>query len=76
MTLDHKKNQHASKLVELMLKGDVLESRQVGRTFKHVNPKHEDWVSVHNDSLSLNLLVCWAKIRKQCVCLFLIQQKS
>ena len=42
MTLDHKKNQHASKLVELMLKGDVLESRQVVRTFKNVNPKHED----------------------------------
>ena len=42
MTSDQKKNQHASKLVELMLKGDVLESGQVGRTFKHVNPKHEN----------------------------------
>ena len=37
---------------------DVLESTQVGRTFKLMNPKHEDHASVLNDSLSLNLLVC------------------
>ena len=53
-----------------MLKGvcnvhrDVLESRQVGRMFKLVNPKHKNQVSVRNDSLSLNLLVCWAEICK------------
>ena len=29
-----------------------LESRQVGRTFKLVNPKHEDQPSVRNDSQS------------------------
>ena len=55
---------------------DVLESRQIGRTFKLVNPKHEDRVSIYNESLSLNLLVCWAEICERCVCLFLIQQKS
>ena len=38
--------------------GDVLESRQVGRTFKLVNPKHEDRASVRCESLSLDLLVC------------------
>ena len=38
--------------------GDVLESRQVGRTFKLVNPKHEDRASVRYESLSLDLLVC------------------
>ena len=54
---------------------DVLESRQVGRMFKLVNPKHKNQVSVCNDSLSLNLLVCWAEICKQCVSLFLILQK-
>ena len=36
----------------------VLESRQVGRTFKLVNPKHEDRASVRYESLSLDLLVC------------------
>ena len=40
------------------IQSGVLESRQVGRTFKLVNPKHEDPASVRNDSLSLNLLVC------------------
>ena len=39
-----------------------------------MNPKHKDQVSVCNDSLSLDLLVWWAGICKQCVCLFLIQQ--
>ena len=29
---------------------DILESRQVGKTFKLVNPKHEDRASVRNDS--------------------------
>ena len=29
---------------------DVLESRQVGKMFKLVNPINKDWVSVHNDS--------------------------
>ena len=34
---------------------DVLESRQIGRVFKLVNPKHEDQASVCNDnSLGLN----------------------
>ena len=53
-----------------MLKGvalftrDVLESRQLGRTFKLVKPKHEDRASVRNESLSLNLLVCWPEICK------------
>ena len=45
---------------------DVLKGRQVGRTFKLVNPK----ASVCNDSLSLNLLVCWTEISKQCVFIF------
>ena len=31
---------------------DVLESRQVGRLFKLMNPKQEDQASVHNDSQS------------------------
>ena len=35
-----------------------LQSRQVGRTFKLVNPKHKGRASVRNDSFSLNLLVC------------------
>ena len=49
MTSNRKKILHVSKLIELLFKGDsytvyrdVLESRQVGRTFKLVNPKHED----------------------------------
>ena len=29
---------------------DVLESRHVGKTFKLVNHKHKDRVSVHNDN--------------------------
>ena len=29
---------------------DVLESRQKGRAFKLVNPKHEDQASVRNDN--------------------------
>ena len=34
---------------------DFLESRQMGRTFKLMNPKHEDRASVRNDdSLGLN----------------------
>ena len=34
---------------------DLLESRQIRRAFKLVNPKHEDQASVRNDnSLSLN----------------------
>ena len=41
-----------------------------------MNPKREDQASVCNDSISLNFLVCWAGISEQCVCLFLIQQKS
>ena len=44
---------------------DVLKSRQVGRTFKLVNPKHKDQASVRNDSLGFNLLVWWAEICKQ-----------
>ena len=80
MTLNREKIYHVSKLMELMSKGklhrDVRKSRQVGRTFKLVNPKHNNRASVRNDSLSLNLLVCWAEICKQCVCLFLIRQKS
>ena len=54
---------------------DVLQSRQVGRMFKLVNPKHKDQASARNDSLGLNLLVCWARICKQCACLFLTGQK-
>ena len=46
---------------------DVLESRQVGRTFKLVNPKHENRTSVRNDSLNFNLFVCWVEICKQYV---------
>ena len=65
MTLNCKKIQHVSKFIELMFKGeltvcrDVLENRQVGRMFKLVNPKHKDCVSVCNNCLSHNLLVCW-----------------
>ena len=55
---------------------DLLESRQAERMFKPVSPKQDDQASVGHDSLSLNLLVCWAEVYKQCVCLFLIQQKS
>ena len=40
---------------------DVLESRHLGRTFKLMKPKHEDRVSVCNESLSLNLLVAGLK---------------
>ena len=40
---------------------DVLESRQVGRMFKFVNPKHKGWASVCNDSFSLNLLLAKLK---------------
>ena len=46
---------------------DVLESKQFGRTFKLVMLKHEDQVSVRNESLSLNLLVAELKY----VCLFM-----
>ena len=50
-----------------MLKGscsvsrDNLENRQVRMTFKLVNPKYKDPVSVPNNSLSLNLLVAGLK---------------
>ena len=62
MTLNHKKIKHVSKLIELLfIKGsytvykDVLESRQIGRPFKLVNPKDEDQASVRNDnSVGLN----------------------
>ena len=53
MTLNHEKMQHVSNLIELMSKGgggggyntvyrNVLENRQVGRTFKLVNSKYKD----------------------------------
>ena len=46
---------------------DVSKRRQIGRAFKLMNPKHMDPASVHMTlSLSLNLLVCWAKVCKQC----------
>ena len=61
---------------ELTVYRDVLESRQVERTFKLVNPKYKDRASVHNGFLSLNFLVCWVEICKHCICLFLIQQRS
>ena len=79
MTLNHKKIQHVSKFIELLfIRGyyivyrDVLESRQIRRAFKLVNPKHEDQASVRNgNSLGqINLLVCQAEICKQCVRLF------
>ena len=82
MTLNREKISMFPNLHNSCLRGsytvyrDVLESTQVGRTFKLVNPKHEDRASVHNDSLSLNLFVCWVEICKECVCLFLIRQKS
>ena len=82
MALSREKIQHNSKLIELMFKGeltvyrDVLESRQLWRTFKLVNAKHKDQSPVRNDSLSVNLLVCWVEMCKQHFCLFLIQQKS
>ena len=59
-----RKNDHISKVVELIFKVELnclpvfLQSRQVGRTFKLVNPKHKGRASVRNDSFSLNLLVC------------------
>ena len=37
---------------------------------KLVNSKHEDQASVHNDSLSRNLFICWAEICRQCFSLF------
>ena len=52
MTMNHKKTLHASKVIEPIFKGkshclqDALESRQVGRAFKLVNPKQKDQVSV------------------------------
>ena len=55
---------------------DILESRQVGKVFKPVNPKRKDQGSIRNNFLSLNLLVCWAEMCKQFVCLVLVQQKS
>ena len=79
MTLNHKKIQHVSKFIELLfIRGyyivyrDVLESRQIRRAFKLVNPKYEDQASVRNgNSLGqINLLVCQAEICKQCVRLF------
>ena len=57
MTMNHKKTLHVSKLIEPIFKGkshclqDALESRQAGRTFKLVNPKQEDQVSVKLVSL-------------------------
>ena len=58
MTFNHEKMQHVSNLIELMSKGrgggggggggyntvyrNVLENRQVGRTFKLVNSKYKD----------------------------------
>ena len=39
-----------------------------------MNPKNEDQMSVHNESL-FYLASNWAEICKQCVCLLLIQQK-
>ena len=50
MTPNCEKIQHVSKLIELLFMGastiysDVSESRQVGRMFKLVNPKHKDRV--------------------------------
>ena len=79
MTLNHKKIQHVSKFIELLfIRGyyivyrDVLESRQIRRAFKLVNPKHEDQASVRNSNSlgQINLLVCQAEICKQCVRLF------
>ena len=51
MTLNFKNMQHVFNRRELMSKGelhyrDVLEKRQVGRTFKLVNPKHEDRLKI------------------------------
>ena len=60
----------------MIFKGNYTVYREVERTFKLVNPKHAEQASVRNDSLRLNLLVCWVEIDKQCVCLFLIRQKS
>ena len=59
---ESQKNLAFSKLIELLfirrsytLYRDVLESRQIGRVFKLVNPKHENQASVHNNnSLGLN----------------------
>ena len=53
---------HVSKLIELLfIRGsytvcrDLLESRQIGRAFKLVNPKHEGQASVRNaNSLGLH----------------------
>ena len=62
MALNCEKILHVSKLIELLfIMGsytvcrDVLESIQIRRAFKLVNPKHEDQASVRNgNSLSLN----------------------
>ena len=55
---------------------DVLESRQVGRMLKLVNPKHKDWGCISSYWLSLNLSASCTEINKQFVHLFLIGQKS
>ena len=45
---------------------DVLESRQIRRAFKLVNPKHEYQALVRNDNSlgQVSLLVCRAEIRE------------
>ena len=81
MTLNRKKIWHVSRLIELMFKGELHSlqgcfRKQTGREdvytlfffLKLNNPKHEGQVSVRNESLSLNLLICWTEICKQRVC--------
>ena len=61
-----RKNCHISKVVELIFKAELhclqrcvrkQTGRQVGRTFKLMNPKHEDRASVRNDSQSCLFLI-------------------
>ena len=60
--IELRKNLACFQLIELLfimgsytVYRDVLESIQIRRAFKLVNPKHEDQASVRNDnSLSLN----------------------
>ena len=57
MKLNREKKQSYFQSCRTDIQSGVLESRQVGRTFKLLILKHEDPASVLNDSLSLNLLL-------------------
>ena len=82
MTLNSEKIQHVSKLIELMFKGELhcLQGCFIKQTYMlgPLNSRALNMRAKHQFvmTLSLNLLVCWGKICKQCVCFYLVQQKS